>query len=301
MANMMKTLIITLAGCLAVWNSCVIADAATLEGDEMPEPTRILFIGNSYTYVNSLDQMLGDMLNVSGYPTETRRNAPGGWRLRQHFLGEVPENMTPTPEVIKSARWDFVVLQEQSAGSVNERDEFLEYGAKLAALIRETSSNSTVLLYQTWARCDGMLKGFDGSNDARKAEIVAAWEKRYGKKADEKILAALKDGIRGGYAALAEKSGATVVPTGECFAEIDANFGGKIDLYAPEGKQRPHHPSQAGTFLAACAFFKTITGQSPVGVYAKMQAAGRKFDFGPDVAEKLEKTADATVKTGVKR
>ena len=68
----------------------VLADDAT-QNSKQKETTKILFIGNSYTYYNSLDGMVEAMLNVSGVPAEAQRSAPGGWRLRQHFNGEVPQ------------------------------------------------------------------------------------------------------------------------------------------------------------------------------------------------------------------
>ena len=53
----------------------------------------VLFIGNSFTFFNSMNDTVQDMLNVSGVPAKAVRSAPGGWRFRQHFKGEVPENI----------------------------------------------------------------------------------------------------------------------------------------------------------------------------------------------------------------
>ena len=272
------------------------ADDAAAETNENGKTTQILFVGNSYTYFNSLNGVVENMLNVSGVPTQAVRNAPGGWRLRQHFNGEVPKNgkFKPTPEVLKTAAWDYVVLQEQSAGTVNEREEYLDFGAKMVDLARENRAETTVLLYQTWGRCDGMFAGY-GADDAKKAETIAAWEKRYNKKADEAVVAALKDGIQGGVAALAEKSGATVVPVGEAFERVKNET--KIDLYADEKGQKPHHPNPTGTYLAGCVFFKTITGKSPVGLFAKLTEAGKApKDVDAEDAATLEKIADEVVK-----
>ena len=272
------------------------ADDAAEKTNENGKTTQILFVGNSYTYFNSLNGVVENMLNVSDVPAKAVRNAPGGWRLRQHFNGEVPKNgkFKPTPDVLKTAPWDYVVLQEQSAGTVNEREQYLEFGAKMADLARENRAETTVLLYQTWGRCDGMFAGY-GDDDAKKAETIAAWEKRYDKKADEKVVAALKDGIQGGVAALAKKSGATVVPVGEAFERVKNET--KIDLYADEKGQRPHHPNATGTYMAGCVFFKTITGKSPVGLFAKLADAGKApKDVAAEAAATLEKIADEVVK-----
>lgn len=271
------------------------ADDAAAQTSENGKTTQILFVGNSFTFFNSLNDVVENMLNVSGVPTKAVRNAPGGWRLRQHFNGEVPKNggFKPTPEALKAAPWDYVVLQEQSAGTVAERGEYLEFGAKMADLARENRADTTILLYQTWGRCDGMFAGY-GNDDAKKAETLAAWEKRYDKKADETVAAALKDGIRGGVAALAEKTGATVVPVGEAFERVKNET--KIDLYCDEPGQKPFHPNATGTYLAGCVFFKTIAGKSPVGLFAKLAEAGKApKDVAAENAATLEKIADEVV------
>ena len=75
-------------------------------------------------------------------------------------------------------------------------------------MILDNSPNAKVLLYQTWGRCDGM---FELRSDlVRKAEVAAAWEKRYGAPS-ETTIEALKDGMQGGYDALADATNATVV------------------------------------------------------------------------------------------
>ena len=71
-------------------------------------PLKILFIGNSYTFVNDLPQICvgvaasaGDVISFDSY-------APGGYSLQQHALDNNTVNK------IKQGDWDYVVLQEQS-------------------------------------------------------------------------------------------------------------------------------------------------------------------------------------------
>ena len=134
---------------------------------------KILFIGNSYTFFNSLDKTVGDMLTVSGIPTKTSRSLPGGWSFERHFKGEVPNNYKgePTPEMIKKEKWDYVVLQEQSAAAVNNHAKFMEFGKKLVDMIHEIVHVQQGLLVLL-----AFLAGFDAflqivSVDVRKAEI----------------------------------------------------------------------------------------------------------------------------------
>ena len=288
----MKKLISILACCIACF-----AVAATSRAEDQQEesgaPLNILFIGNSFTFYNSLNGTVEDMLNVSGVPATATRSAPGGWRLRQHFNGEIPSKYqgAPTPDAIRSKKWDVVVLQEQSAGSVDARAEFLEYGKKLVDLIREQNPDVRILLYQTWGRCDGMFEGY-GEDDARKAEVLDAWTKRYSAP-DDATVEALKDGIQGGYAKLAELTGARVAPVGKAFFTV----GDKLDLYSDEGDKKPFHPNPLGTYLAGCVFYKMIVGQSPVGLYQRLKDAGKKYKLTQAEAEELEKIADQTMET----
>lgn len=253
---------------------------------------QILFVGNSYTFYNNLNEMVQRMLTVSGASAHTERCTPGGWRLRQHFNADIPkkkQNHVPAPEHIKKKQWDYVVLQEQSCGPVDQRAEFLEYGKKLNELILANCPSTRVLLYQTWGRCDGMFDGY-GDDETRKVEVISAFTKRYSTP-NEATIKALKDGMQGGYDLLAKEIHATVAPVGKAFKEA----GDKVELYADEGKAKPHHPSPSGSYLAACVFFKTITGDSPVGMWQKLQNAGNDLKVNMEDAAYLEGIAELIV------
>ena len=68
-------------------------------------------------------------------------------------------------------------------------------------------------------------------------------------------------------------SSARYAPVGEAFREVhEACAGSHLEpegdprtlfsrLYAPDG----HHPSRLGSYLAACVFYATLTGESPEG------------------------------------
>src|SRR5512135_2083048 len=70
--------------------------------------TRVLFIGNSYTYVNDLPSTFVQLARSGGHEVEVGVAAPGGWTLADHARS--PETLS----TLNSAKWDFVVLQEQS-------------------------------------------------------------------------------------------------------------------------------------------------------------------------------------------
>src|SRR5256712_3057541 len=70
--------------------------------------TRVLFIGNSYTYVNDLPAMFAGLARSGGHRVETAMVAEGGATLAEHAASAA------TSAAITSKKWDVVVLQEQS-------------------------------------------------------------------------------------------------------------------------------------------------------------------------------------------
>jgi hypothetical protein len=70
--------------------------------------TQILFIGNSYTYMNDLPDTFSELSSAGGHTVEAGISAQGGWALSDHV------NSEDTQKQISSSKWDFVVLQEQS-------------------------------------------------------------------------------------------------------------------------------------------------------------------------------------------
>ena len=72
------------------------------------QQTSVLFIGNSYTYVNDLPNTLRQLALSLGDTMTVASSAPGGYTLFQH------STYAPSLAAIESQQWDFVVLQEQS-------------------------------------------------------------------------------------------------------------------------------------------------------------------------------------------
>jgi len=73
------------------------------------ESLHVLFIGNSYTYVNDLPGTLAALAEAGGgVKIEHEQVTPGGCSLEKHFKdGDAVQK-------IQARKWDAVVLQEQS-------------------------------------------------------------------------------------------------------------------------------------------------------------------------------------------
>lgn len=208
----------------------VLALATASSPQASDAPIRILFIGNSYTYVNNLPAMLS-RLAESSRPVRMLHGefaGVGGGTLMSHWRGG------RAVEMIRGGAWDYVVLQEQSmlAGSrVNgrpimgdpETSGFYEAARLFDAEIKK--SGARTVFYLTWAR-----------------------------KTRPEMQARLNDA----YVRIARELNALLVPAGPAWQRARQQHPG-IELYVEDGS----HPSSAGTFLAAAVFYATLFGDKP--------------------------------------
>ena len=135
-------LILVLSLCLIV---CQIAKA-------QEETKKVLFIGNSYTAVNDLPNMVQQVAASAGDRIDYQSNTPGGCTFQQHCGNQ---SMT----LIRQGNWDVVVLQEQSQlpsfpqGQVEQ--ECFPYAEQLINAVYEANPNGEAMLYMTWGRENG--------------------------------------------------------------------------------------------------------------------------------------------------
>lgn len=107
---------------------------------------RVLFIGNSYTYVNDLP-WLTQQLAQSAKETrtlETEMVVVAGATLKTHWKGG------KALRLLKAKRWNYVVLQEQSTLPITNPKEMYKYASLFDAKIKRV--NSQTVFYLTWAK-----------------------------------------------------------------------------------------------------------------------------------------------------
>jgi len=115
-------------------------------GQDAPSaPLKVLFIGNSYTSVNDLPAMVAALAEAAGgRKIEVDRHLVGGCTLEKHVKdGKAIDK-------IRAAKWDVVVLQEQSLRPVIDRQAMHEYARLLDSEIRRQGAKT--IFYLTWAR-----------------------------------------------------------------------------------------------------------------------------------------------------
>jgi hypothetical protein len=240
-----------LAACSGSGRACTDGDAAC---------TRVLFIGNSYTSTNDLPSVFAKLAASAGHRVKAEMVAPGGASLADHAASP------RTAAALASARWDYVVLQEQSAipASASARQSQMYPAARLL-IGRAQRAGATPVLFLTWAHRDGWP-------EARLAS--------YG---------AMQSAIDGAYAALAREQNVAVAPAGDAWAALADDLGAPA-LWQTDGS----HPTSAGTYLAACVFYATIFQTSPAGLAyhgdlatedaARLQAAAARAVLGGALA-----------------
>lgn len=109
-------------------------------------PTRILFIGNSYTSRNQLPRLLVDLAAAAEHAArvETDVIVAGGASLRRHW------NAGTAQKALAASAWDYVVLQEQSTLPLKNPIRYHENVRLFAAEIAKHGART--VLYLTWSR-----------------------------------------------------------------------------------------------------------------------------------------------------
>ena len=198
----------------------------------------VLFIGNSYTYVNNLPDLVSQMYAESGNSFDYTMSAPGGCTFQQHCSVSLP--------YIQQGGWDYVVLQEQSQLPSFPESQFMQesypYAQELCSLIRQYSPDAKIVFYMTWGRENGDLQNGQYYPPLNTYEGMDS-------------LLYLR------YMKMAQDNQACVSPVGAVWHYI-RDYYPDMGLYQSDGS----HPSYFGSYVAACSFYTTFTGQNPANI-----------------------------------
>ena len=198
------------------------------------EARKVLFIGNSYTA--QCAKTITELFRAESPDWEPAFHTKGGKDLAFHLADPVCR------EKIQSAKWDFVVLQEQSQKSGLGGDfskGFHEAIGALSELAREAGAKPC--LYLTWGRRAG---------DNRNPKVYPD----YG---------TMQDRITAAYLQAAKVNDAIVLPAGWAYTEARKSNSARFDaLYKKDGS----HPSATGAYLVACVFWGGLTGEDPTTI-----------------------------------
>jgi hypothetical protein len=207
----------------------VLAAASAALAPGQPAPTRVLFIGNSYTYYNNLPCLVSKFAESRGRRLDTAMTVEGGATLGDHW-------QRPSTRAAVAGPWDVVVLQTQSTFGRTVLVDGLDRIGDTSSLIDEVRQYAQAVAAP------------------RRLVLYEHWKRRAAPARDQ--LA-----IHSAFARAARETGADVIPAGLAW-EFSAGEAESSALYDADGA----HPSGAGSYLAALTAYAVITGESPEGL-----------------------------------
>lgn len=213
------------------------------------QQTDVLFLGNSYTGVNNLPNLLYLLSLSAGDSISYDSNTPGGYTFQMHSSD--PNSLAK----INSRPWNYVILQGQSQEPSVDTPyvvaNVFPYATQLNNLVEANDSCTQTIFYMTWGRKNG-----DASNCAAYPPVCT--------------FLGMQGQLRNRYVQMANDNNAIVAPVGEAWKNVIATNPG-FDLYMADES----HPSLHGSYLTACVFYATIYKQSPLGLpyYAGLPVA----------------------------
>ena len=209
------------------------------------EEIRVLFLGNSYTYVNDLPGMIEEISNNEGKKIIHESVTPGGCTLFQHV--ESQNSLSK----IRKGNWDYVILQEQSQLPVIDyyRQNKLKPSYKaLYDSIMLYNPSAKVVGYMTWGRRYG------GQQCVNFGDGVYC-------SVDFVDFNHMQDTLTAAYCENAYATNSYVAPVGEAWkAALSSNP--ELVLHSSDNS----HPSYDGSYLAACVFYSIFWNESPIGI-----------------------------------
>ena len=199
----------------------------------------VLFVGNSYTYVNDLPNLVKEIAFSFGDTLLHESNTPGGASFSAH------SSNTQTLAKINQQQWDYVVLQAQSQepslSPAYVNANVLPAAQLLIDAIESSSLCIEPLFFMTWGRKYG-----DASNCVAYPPVCT--------------YLGMQERLRTRYLEMAFLHDASCSPVGiawKKYIAMDSTF----NLYSPDNS----HPSIYGSYLAACTFYASIFKKSAVG------------------------------------
>lgn len=211
--------------------------------------SRILFLGNSYTFFNRMPAMVKAMADSKGLRPDMHMRAAPAASFQSHW------NDGAARKKLEGTAWDFVILQDQSATPVIAPERTMEFGGKWCSQVR--AAQGTPVLMLTWGR-----KGASGIPDPQEQKALLNT-----------------------YLKLARREKAAVAPVGIAWENCLRRYP-KIALYQKDGR----HPTEQGSYLAACVIYCTLFGKSPVGFPGSLTLKGVRLCSIPSATARTLQT-----------
>lgn len=201
------------------------------------DTTKVLFVGNSFTYFNNLPQLVKALADSAKKPMTFAMHAPGGISVGDISQGnQAHMHNLALYALIRSKKWDVMVLQDNQGRFVRDSAQFppttaskvVEGHVRLMDSLKANNSCAKMVLFAGWAFKNGSPP--------------------YGNTGIEMIKRLLCN-----YVVLNDSMKEVVSPIGEAWIKA-INYLPLLDLWDPDQA----HPSLAGSYLSASVIFSTI-------------------------------------------
>lgn len=202
-----------------------------------PEPaaadgSRFLFVGNSHTYVNDLPGVFSELAFAGGHDVDVYDLTEGMYTLKQ-FSDPEDELGAVLTEALGTEPWDFVILQENTNAALSGQPETDMFPCARILDKEIQASGAQTAFFMTWSPEEG-------------AGVVS-----------RKVVQAI---LSKNYQSIAKELDALLIPGGDLFLEALSEDENLL-LWGDDGQ----HPSEAGTYLTACAAYALFFQETPEG------------------------------------
>jgi hypothetical protein len=200
------------------------------------DTTRILFIGNSYTYVQDVPALVKSFAEEAGFPLKYAMHAPGGCTVGDTSQGTAAHMNNPIVyNLIRSDKWDFVSLQDNQGRFVygggifpdTNKTKVIRGHLKIRDSVKYYNSCARMLWFAGWA----WKNGYPGIDPTGKGLIENIYEN---------------------YQYLKDTAGEIISPIGVAWARAIDSLPA-VDLWDADLA----HQSLAGSYLTAAVIFTT--------------------------------------------
>ncbi len=239
----------------------------------------VLMMGNSYTSANNLASLVEGVLDADNINATVGTVNGGGMKLPQHW-SNVNTSGNQWNTTLRGSAWDYVVLQDQSQVPTFPTSNSMWQDSKNASVLLSDAiadEGAETVMFMTWGYRDGdSLNAFNNNFTSMQARLTEGYT-RYAEN-----ISSAGNAVWIAPVGLAYKSvHDSVVADGD-----DPTLSGNLfyDLYTSDGS----HPSISGSYLAACVFHSTLTGQTCVG-------SNDTTNLNATVKLALQEAADDTV------
>ena len=196
------------------------------------DTTRVLCLGNSFTYFHGSPVMLKELAWKEGHYLDISASLKGGWTMAKHF--ELPM----TKEIVAEGGYDYVLLQDQSQAPAKvgkdkkEHAQLVKDMAAMADVVREASPKCKPMVECTWAYPGKENGGFESY------EAFYAYAKK-------------------GAKVMANAVGKSKIsPIADAF-DIVLKERPDINLYHTDN----YHQSKEGSYLKSCVNYLMLFGE----------------------------------------